>query len=180
LTDKIITVLTPSTTIKPIVAKIQNWRQVGQIFLAFGLTSLVGLERDFRGKSAGLRTHSIVGMTSALILQVGKYGFSDVLYDGMVVLDPSRIAAQIVSGISFLGAGLIITRHKAIRGLTSAASIWAAAAIGMAAGSGLWIISLVVTGLHFVILLVFSPLKKRLPVFDKNSDDGNDSDNQSV
>jgi putative Mg2+ transporter-C (MgtC) family protein len=190
LTDEVITAWIPSTTIKPIVAKIQNWRQVGQLFLAFGLTSLVGLERHLRGKSAGLRTHSIVGMTSALILQVGKYGFSDVLYDGMVILDPSRIAAQIVSGISFLGAGLIITRHKAIRGLTSAASVWASAAIGMAAGSGLWVISLAVTGLHFIILFGFSPFEKRFPVLNENSpfdrkataDDGNDSgsDNQSV
>jgi putative Mg2+ transporter-C (MgtC) family protein len=103
----------------------------------------------------------------------------------MVVLDPSRIAAQIVSGIGFLGAGLIITRHKAISGLTSAASVWAAAAVGMAAGSGLWVISLAVTGLHFVILLSFSPLEKRVPVIANDSpfhttDDGNESDNQSV
>jgi putative Mg2+ transporter-C (MgtC) family protein len=76
-----------------------------------------------RGKNAGLRTHSIVGTTSALILLVSKYGFSDVIHEGMVVLDPSRIAAQIVSGISFLGAGLIITRQKTIRGLTTAASV---------------------------------------------------------
>ncbi|CAF1113495.1 unnamed protein product [Adineta ricciae] len=151
------------------VAHIQHWRQVGQLFLAFGLTSLVGLERQLRGKNAGLRTHSIVGTTSALILQVSKYGFSDVIHEGMVVLDPSRIAAQIISGISFLGAGLIITRQRAIRGLTTAASVWSAAAIGMAAGCGLWVLSLAVTGLHFIILLGFLPLEKRLPVFDKNS-----------
>ncbi len=182
----------PITTIKITVAKTHHWRQIGQLFLAFGLTSLVGLERQLRGKNAGLRTHSIVGTTSALILQVSKYGFSDVIYEGMVVLDPSRIAAQIISGISFLGAGLIITRQKAIRGLTTAASVWSAAAIGMAAGSGLWVLSLAVTGLHFIILLGFLPLEKRLPVFDNNSpfhakggnddddDDGNNSDTQSV
>jgi putative Mg2+ transporter-C (MgtC) family protein len=159
--------LRPTTTAKVVtVPKIQYWRQVGQIFLAFGLTSLVGLERQLRGKSAGLRTHSIVGTTSALILQVSKYGFSDVIRESMVVLDPSRIAAQIISGISFLGAGLIITRQAAIRGLTTAASVWSAAAIGMAAGSGLWLLSLAVTGFHFVILLGFLPLEKRLPVFD--------------
>jgi putative Mg2+ transporter-C (MgtC) family protein len=167
-----------------------EWRQVGGLFLAFGLTSLVGLERQLRGKSAGLRTHSIVGTTSALILQVSKYGFSDVIHAGTVVLDPSRIAAQIISGVSFLGAGLIITRQRAIRGLTTAASVWSAAAIGMAAGSGLWVLSLAVTGLHFVILLGFLPLEKRLPVFDKRSpfstkqadddDDNDDDDNQSV
>jgi putative Mg2+ transporter-C (MgtC) family protein len=180
--------LPPSTT--NAVAKTEPWRQVGQIFLAFGLTSLVGLERQLRGKNAGLRTHSIVGTTSALILLVSKYGFSDVIHEGIVVLDPSRIAAQIVSGISFLGAGLIITRQKTIRGLTTAASVWSAAAIGMAAGSGLWVLSLAVTGLHFVILLGFLPLEKKLPVFDKNSpfhvkndeddDDDNDNDNESL
>jgi len=191
LTDQIITILSPSlppTTIKIIVAKTQNWRQIGQLFLAFGLTSLVGLERQLRGKNAGLRTHSIVGTTSALILQVSKYGFSDVIYEGIVVLDPSRIAAQIISGISFLGAGLIITQQTAIRGLTTAASVWSAAAIGMAAGSGLWVLSFAFTGLHFVILIGFLPLEKRLPVFDhkpsfhmKGDDDNdNDSDNQSV
>ena len=180
----------PATTTLITVAPTHNWRQVGEVFLAFGLTSLVGLERQLRGKSAGLRTHSIVGTTSALILQVSKYGFSDVIREGMVVLDPSRIAAQIISGISFLGAGLIITRQAAIRGLTTAASVWSAAAIGMAAGAGLWVLSLAVTGLHFVILLGFLPLEKRLPVFDKKSplyikdksddDDNDDDDNQSV
>jgi putative Mg2+ transporter-C (MgtC) family protein len=181
----------PPTTIKMItVAQTHHWRQVGEVFLAFGLTSLVGLEGQLRGKSAGLRTHSIVGTTSALILQVSKYGFSDVIHEGMVVLDPSRIAAQIVSGISFLGAGLIITRQAAIRGLTTAATVWSAAAIGMAAGAGLWVLSLAVTGLHFVILLGFLPLEKKLPVFDKNSplymkdksddDDNDDDDSQSV
>lgn len=176
-------------TAKVVVAQTHHWRQVGELFLAFGLTSLIGLERQLRGKNAGLRTHSIVGVTSALILQVSKYGFSDVIHEGMVVLDPSRIAAQIISGISFLGAGLIITRQKAIRGLTTAASVWSAAAIGMAAGCGLWILSLAVTGLHFVILLGFLPLEKRLPIFDKNSpfhrkgdddDNDDDSDTQSV
>ncbi len=178
----------PITTIKATVGKIQNWRQIGQLFLAFGLTSLVGLERQLRGKSAGLRTHSIVGTISALILQVSKYGFSDVIYEGLVVLDPSRIAAQIISGISFLGAGLIITHQRATRGLTTAASVWSAAAIGMAAGSGLWALSLAVTGLHFIILLGFLPLEKRLPVFDNNppfhakaiANDDTESDSQSV
>ncbi|WP_141003000.1 MgtC/SapB family protein [Nocardioides humi] len=136
----------------------QGWRQVGDLSLAFALTSIIGLERQFRGKSAGLRTQSIVGTASALILLVGKYGFDDVLGRESVVLDPSRVAAQIVSGIGFLGAGLIITRRGAIRGLTTAASVWEAAAIGMAAGAGLPILALVVTGLHFVIVLAYTPL----------------------
>jgi putative Mg2+ transporter-C (MgtC) family protein len=92
--------------------------------LAFALSSIVGLEREFRGKSAGVRTHCIVGTASALMMLVSKYGFGDVVAVGLVNLDPSRVAAQIVSGVGFLGAGLIITR-RAIRGLTTtAAVIW--------------------------------------------------------
>ena len=136
----------------------QGWRQVGELLLAFGLSSVVGFERQYRGKSAGLRTQTIVGTASALILLVSKYGFADVLVSGQVVLDPSRVAAQIVSGIGFLGAGLIITRRGAIRGLTTAASVWETAAIGMAAGAGLPLLALLVTGLHFVIVLGYTPL----------------------
>jgi len=143
-------------------ANAQGWLQIGELLAAFGLSSIVGLERQLRGKSAGLRTQAIVGTTSALILIVSKYGFSDVLADGRVVLDPSRVAAQIVSGIGFLGAGLIITRRGAIRGLTTAASVWETAAIGMAAGAGLPLLAVVVTALHFVIVLVYTPLGRWL------------------
>lgn len=140
----------------------QGWLQVVELLVAFGLSTLVGLEREVRGKSAGLRTQTIVGTSSALILLVSKYGFADVLGDH-VVLDPSRVAAQIVSGIGFLGAGLIITRHGAVRGLTTAAAVWETAAIGMAAGAGLLLLAIVVTALHFVIVLGFGPLAQRLP-----------------
>jgi uncharacterized membrane protein YhiD involved in acid resistance len=101
------------------------------------LASLIGLERQLCGKSAGLRTQAIVGTSAALIVLVSKYGFGDVLASGRVVLDPSRVAAQIVSGVGFLGAGLILTRQGAVRGLTTAAVVWETAAIGMAAGAGL-------------------------------------------
>jgi uncharacterized membrane protein YhiD involved in acid resistance len=173
-TDEMGTSLSPSpstitTTTKLVVAQVQNWRQVGELFLAFGLTALVGLERELRGKNAGLRTHCIVGTTSALIMQVSKYGFSDVLYTGMVVLDPSRIAAQIVSGISFLGAGIIIAHRTTIHGLTTSASVWSASTIGMTAGCGLWVLSLASTGLHFLILLGFLPLEEKLPFYDKHA-----------
>jgi putative Mg2+ transporter-C (MgtC) family protein len=127
----------------------QGWLQVGELILAFALASLIGLERQLRGKSAGLRTQAIVGTTAALLLLVSKYGFSDVL-GANVTLDPSRVAAQIVSGVGFLGAGLILTRHGAVRGLTTAAAVWETAAIGMAAGAGLWLLALVVTALHFL------------------------------
>ncbi|MCV7179796.1 MgtC/SapB family protein [Mycolicibacterium sphagni] len=140
----------------------QGTRQLLELLIAFGLTALIGLEREIHGKSAGLRTQAIVGTASALILIVSKYGFFDVLAAGTVEVDPSRVAAQIVSGIGFLGAGLIITRQGAVHGLTTAAAIWECAAIGMAAAAGLVKLAIVVTILHFVIILAFNPLSKRL------------------
>jgi len=139
----------------------QGWLQVEELLLAFVLSAVVGLERQVRGKAAGMRTQTIVGTSAALILLVSKYGFSDVLGEH-VVLDPSRVAAQIVSGIGFLGAGLIITRRSTVRGLTTAASVWETAAIGMAAGAGLPLLAVLVTVLHFVVVLGFTPLSQWL------------------
>jgi putative Mg2+ transporter-C (MgtC) family protein len=140
----------------------QSGRQLIELLVAFGLTALIGLEREIGGKSAGLRTQTIVGTSAALILLVSKYGFGDVLKAGEIVLDPSRVAAQIVSGIGFLGAGIIITRRGAVHGLTTAAAVWESAAIGMAAGAGLVLLSITVTVLHFVIVLGFGPVARRL------------------
>lgn len=141
----------------------QGWRQIGELLVACGLSSVIGFEREIRGKSAGLRTQAIVGTSAALIMLVSKYGFFDVLAAERVVLDPSRVAAQIVSGIGFLGAGLIITRQGTVRGLTTAAAVWETAAIGMAAGAGLLVLAVVVTGLHFVIVSGFTLLTPHLP-----------------
>jgi putative Mg2+ transporter-C (MgtC) family protein len=141
----------------------QGWSQVTDLCVAFALSSIVGAERQWRGKSAGLRTQAIVGTASALIVLVSKYGFTDVIVSGRVMLDPSRVAAQIVSGIGFLGAGLIITRRGAIRGLTTAAAVWETAAIGMAAGAGLLVMAGVVTILHFVIVGPYTALVRRMP-----------------
>ncbi|MDG3009799.1 MgtC/SapB family protein [Rhodococcus sp. D2-41] len=141
----------------------QGWPQVGELLVAFVLSALIGFEREIRGKNAGLRTQAIVGTTAALIVLVSKYGFGDVLAKGYVILDPSRVAAQIVTGIGFLGAGLIITRQGAIRGLTTAASVWETAAIGMAAGAGLPLLAVLVTVLHFVVVLGLGPLIRRIP-----------------
>jgi putative Mg2+ transporter-C (MgtC) family protein len=140
----------------------QGSRQIVELLMAFVLTSLIGLEREIQGKSAGLRTQAIVGTSAALIMLVSKYGFQDVLAEGTVEVDPSRVAAQIVSGIGFLGAGLIITRRGAVHGLTTAAAVWESAAIGMAAGAGLLLLAVIVTGLHFVIVLGFAPVARRL------------------
>ncbi|TKV56135.1 MgtC/SapB family protein [Nakamurella flava] len=141
----------------------QGPAQIGGLLLAFVLASAIGLERQLRGKSAGLRTQALVGTTAAAILLVSKYGFGDVLSSGLVVLDPSRIAAQVVSGIGFLGAGLILARRGVIRGLTTAAAVWETAAVGLAAGAGLWLIAVVVTALHFVTVYGYTLLARRLP-----------------
>ncbi|MGA5760532.1 MgtC/SapB family protein [Nonomuraea bangladeshensis] len=139
----------------------QGWIQLGELALALLLSALIGLERESRQKSAGLRTHTLVGFASALIVIVSKHGFSDVL-DEHVTLDPSRVAAQIVSGIGFIGGGLIFVRRDAVRGLTTAAVVWLTCAVGMAAGSGLWLLAVVVTAGHFLVAFGFPPLEARL------------------
>jgi putative Mg2+ transporter-C (MgtC) family protein len=140
----------------------QNWHAIVDILVALGLCSVIGLERQWRQKSAGLRTHTLVGVGAALFMVVSKFGFFDVIGDG-VVLDPSRIAAQIVSGIGFIGGGLIFVRRDMVRGLTTAATVWLAAAVGASAGAGLLLISLVVTVIYLVIALGFPPLLRMLP-----------------
>lgn len=141
---------------------VQGVRHLIELFVAFGLTTLIGLERTIQGKSAGLRTQTIVGTSSALIMLVSKYGFTDVLSAGTNVLDPSRVAAQVVSGIGFLGAGIIITRRGAVHGLTTAAAVWESAAIGLATGAGLLMLAIAVVALHFVSALAFKAVESRL------------------
>lgn len=141
----------------------EGLQQLGYLTLAFVLSGLVGLEREFRQKSAGLRTYTLVGMASALFMLVSKYGFDDVLANGRVMLDPSRVAAQVVSGIGFIGGGVIFMRRDAVRGLTTAASVWLTAALGMACGAGLLELALATTAAHFVIMFVFPRLTRYLP-----------------
>ena len=137
--------------------------QLAELTLAFALSALVGLEREIRQKSAGLRTHTLVGVSAALFMLVSKYGFMNILENGRVVLDPSRVAAQVVSGIGFIGGGIIFMRRDVVRGLTTAASIWLTAALGMACGAGLPVLAVATTLGHFVIMLLFPKLVRRLP-----------------
>src|SRR5580658_7039956 len=136
--------------------------QLGELTLALILSSLIGLEREFRAKSAGLRTHTLVGVAAALIVLVSKYGFGDTIVKYAVVVDPSRVAAQIVSGIGFIGGGLIFVHRDIVRGLTTAAIIWLTAAVGMACGAGLPLLALFVTAAHFVVIYAYTPLGKRI------------------
>ncbi len=115
----------------------QGWPQLGELTLAFALSALVGLEREIRQKSAGSRTSTPAGVASALFMLISKHGFTDVLAAGRSVVDHSRVAAQVVSGIGFIGGGVIFMRRDLVRGLTTAASPWPTAALGMACGAGL-------------------------------------------
>jgi putative Mg2+ transporter-C (MgtC) family protein len=126
------------------------------------LGSLIGLERQRVDKAAGLRTHMLVSVGSALVMIVSAYGFDRVLQPGRVVLDPSRVAAQVVSGIGFLGAGTIVVRKLSVHGLTTAASVWAVAAVGLAAGGALYIAAIAATAIMLFILAIIKPLEDRL------------------
>jgi putative Mg2+ transporter-C (MgtC) family protein len=142
----------------------QGWRQAGELGLGLLLSAAIGLEREIRHKDAGLRTHTLVGIGAALFVLISKYGFTDVLERGLVVLDPSRMAAQIVSGIGFLGAGLIFVRRDAVRGLTTAASVWVTAAVGSAAGAGLLVLAALTTGMYMVVTLILPIARRHLPM----------------
>lgn len=141
---------------------ISVWTQLAYLAMALGLCLVIGLEREYRQKSAGLRTHTLVGVGAAVFMMVSKYGFSDVLSEH-VTLDPSRVAAQIVSGIGFIGGGLIFVRRDAVRGLTTAASIWVAASVGSACGAGLGWLGLLATIGYLIVTLVFPVLVAKLP-----------------
>jgi putative Mg2+ transporter-C (MgtC) family protein len=142
----------------------QGWRQMGELGAALVLSAGIGVEREIRQKNAGLRTHTLVGLGAALFMLISKYGFNDVLQAGVIVLDPSRMAAQIVSGIGFIGAGLIFVRRDSVRGLTTAASIWITAAVGAAAGAGLLLLAAVTAVVYLGIVATALPaLARRLP-----------------
>ena len=141
------------------------WDFVWRLVLAALFGTIIGLDREYREKEAGFRTHFLVSLGSALMMIVSQYGFSEILTHDGVSLDPSRIAAQVVSGIGFIGAGTIIFNHQIVRGLTTAASLWATAGIGLTAGAGMSWLALVATILTLVALeglsLVFRSLGSR-------------------
>jgi putative Mg2+ transporter-C (MgtC) family protein len=141
----------------------EGWLQAGELGLALVLSAGIGLEREIRQKNAGLRTHTLVGVGAALFMLISKYGFTDVLEPRLVVLDPSRVAAQIVTGVGFLGAGLIFVRRDSVRGLTTAAAIWVTAAIGTASGAGLPVLAILATGIYFLVAVAFPIATRRLP-----------------
>jgi putative Mg2+ transporter-C (MgtC) family protein len=134
---------------------------ITRLLLAAMLGSLIGFERERLSWAAGLRTHMLVCVSACLLMIVSAYGFTDVLGREHVELDPSRIAAQVVSGIGFLGAGSILLRGEIVRGLTTAASLWSVAAIGLAVGGGLYVAASASTIIILIILAGVKPLEER-------------------
>lgn len=141
----------------------QDWSHITDLVVALVLAGAIGLEREIRQKAAGLRTYTVVGLGAAVFTLVSKYGFDDVVQVGVVSLDPSRMAAQIVSGLGFIGAGVIFVQRGSIRGLTTAATVWLTAAIGSAAAAGLPLLATAATAAYFFVGYVLRPLTHRLP-----------------
>jgi len=142
------------------ISNISNVEILLRLAAAAALGSLVGFERERLLWAAGIRTHMLVCVGSCLIMIVSAYGFAGVLGQEHTVLDPSRVAAQVVSGIGFLGAGSILARGEIIKGLTTAASIWTVAAIGLAIGGGLYFAGAASTILILIILAGVKPLEE--------------------
>lgn len=141
-----------------------TWQEIFiRLLLASVLGAVIGLERERKDLAAGMRTHMMVCLGSSLIMIVSAFGFSDILGTPNVSLDPSRIAAQVVSGIGFIGAGTIMfLKQKIIRGLTTAAGLWTVAAIGLAVGGGMYFAAMICTVLAIFILWIIQPLEKRI------------------
>lgn len=124
-----------------------------RLFVAAMLGGVIGLEREYRAKEAGFRTHFLVALGSGLFMILSQFGFNDVLgHFEQVSLDPSRIASQVVTGIGFIGAGTIIFQKHVVRGLTTAAGLWVTSAIGMTAGAGMYVLSIATTVLVLLCL----------------------------
>ncbi len=140
---------------------ISHFELIFRLVLAALLGSVIGFERERLNWAAGLRTHMLVCVGASLIMLVSIFGFSDVLGQRDVTLDPSRVAAQVVSGIGFLGAGSILLRGEVVRGLTTAASLWSVAGIGLAVGGGLYTAAGSATVIILIILAGIKPIERR-------------------
>jgi putative Mg2+ transporter-C (MgtC) family protein len=127
---------------------------------ASGLGALIGLERESRNQLAGMRTHALVAAGAAVFTMAGAYGFSDI--HRAPTVDPMRVAAQIASGIGFIGAGAIIRDRGSVRGITTAAALWTSAAVGLATGAGLWAVAAAGAVVTLGVLVLLRPVRARL------------------
>ena len=126
-----------------------------RLFVAALMGGAIGLEREYRAKEAGLRTHFLVALGSALFMVISQFGFEQILEMHPLLnvrLDPSRIASQVVSGIGFIGAGIIIFQKHVVKGLTTAAGMWVTAAIGMTCGAGMYSLAIASTVMVLICL----------------------------
>jgi len=138
-----------------------NVEMLLRLGLAAALGSVIGIESERLQWTAGLRTHMLVCVGATLFMLVSAFGFTDALGQAHVILDPSRVAAQVVSGIGFLGAGAILFRTEKIKGLTTAASLWTVAAVGLAVGGGLYLAAVGGAAIVFSILAGLKPIERR-------------------
>jgi len=138
---------------------------LGRLVLAAVLGGMLGFEREIHGRPAGFRTHLLVALGACLMMVVSEFfylKYNHLTSSGAMRIDPGRVAAQIVTGIGFLGAGAIIKDGSAVRGLTTAACLWVAAGIGMAAGMGLYLLAVVVTGMSVGTLMFLKRVEKKM------------------
>lgn len=128
-----------------------------RLLVATALGAVIGLDREYRTKAAGFRTHVLVALGSALFMIISVHGFDDLPKDQMTLrMDPARIAAQVVTGIGFIGAGTIIFQKNVVKGLTTAAGLWVTAAVGMACGVGMYVLAIVSTILVLICFEAFN------------------------
>ena len=161
--------MAPFNVISPL-----EWELLGRIFLGFVLGAVLGWQRERSDRPAGLRTHMLVSAGSTAFTVVSIYGF---LEQG-TIRDPARVAAQIVTGVGFLGAGTIWRTPSAVRGLTTAASIWLAAAIGMFAGAGMYLLAIVTAILGYICLEWLRPPSRRRPIGEPSITGRDDDDDE--
>lgn len=139
---------------------VSDWQMIMRLVMSVLLCGAIGLEREIRGRSAGLRTHILVGLSSCLLMIVSIFVAQS--FGEPHIFDPGRIAAGVVTGMGFLGAGTIIRYGESIRGLTTAASLWAVTALGLAVGAGLYLAAHVSTALILITLFVLSKVEKNI------------------
>lgn len=142
---------------------LRNAELLLRIFIAMILGMLIGNERKNRNKAAGMRTHAMVALGSALMMVVSKYGFADTIQG-----DGARLAAQVVSGVGFLGAGMIFVRNNAVSGLTTAAGVWTTAGIGLTVGAGMYGVGI----LSAVMMVIMQNISHKIPVFSNVTAEG--------
>jgi putative Mg2+ transporter-C (MgtC) family protein len=154
------------------------------IFIAAMLGGAIGFEREYRSKEAGFRTHFLVGLGSGLYMILSMYGFDDFVSQPGVIIqrDPARMAAQVVSGIGFIGAGTIIFQKNVVKGLTTAAGLWVTSAIGMTASAGMYAVATAATimvlvcleGMNFIHHHIFKHRHQEFDVDDKTDENTNE------